>query len=439
MRYRPDIISGSGGKDLTAHKNFLKFFIPAFCLTLFLLSMPSGRAYSQPYYHYPYSETGGICHKAAKRNKAEICADGTDSAQTAFEKALSDCSEAASPAAAAALTEARTGKILFEKNSDERLPMASTTKTMTALIVIENCSIDETVEIPPEAAGVEGSSMYLKKGERLSVKDLLYGLMLLSGNDAAVALAIHTAGSVPAFAALMNARAESLGLTDTHFVTPNGLHDKAHYTTAKELCMIGAEAMKNDTFRKIVSTEYYVSETGEKPRTMKNKNSLLRNYPGACGIKTGYTSAAGRCLLFCAEKDGMLLIGAVLHCRPMFEVSQDMLDFGFENFALHTVFAAGDKIAGCFVQNGVKSILALTAKEDIIIPIRKGVKLSAETHVSLGKNTAAPVFKGEELASAELFVDGESVLTFPLTAGESIPSRDFLFYLKLLLRFFGRK
>lgn len=409
----------------------LSFFISAFCLTAILLFAPFNSA-------YPHIEALGV-YRAARQNLTDGSTDETNAADEAFNEALSKCAEAVNPASAAVLLEARSGRILFEKNCDKRLPMASTTKTMTALIVIENCNLNDIVEIPREAVGVEGSSMYLHEGEKLSVKDLLYGLMLLSGNDAAVALAIHTAGSVSAFVKFMNARAESMGLTDTHFVTPNGLHDKAHYTTAKELSLIGAEAMKNEIFRELVSTRYYVSETGEKPRTMKNKNALLNDYPDACGIKTGYTSAAGRCLLFSAERDGMLLTGALLNCRPMFEVSKKLLDFGFENFALHTVFASGDRIAGCLVENGEKSILPLTAKEDIIIPVRKGVTLSAETRITLNKRVTAPVFKGEEFGFAEIFIDGRSVLKFSLAAGESIPSRDFLFYLKLLLRLFGRK
>lgn len=357
----------------------------------------------------------------------------------AFGDALLKCREAAAPAAAAVLIEARSGKILFEKNGEKKLPMASTTKAMTALIVIENCKLNDIVEIPIEAVGVEGSSMYLKYGERLSVKDLLYGLMLLSGNDAAVALAVHTAGSVSEFAALMNKRAESLGLRNTHFVTPNGLHNKAHYTTAGELSVIGAEAMKNEIFRTIVSARYYVSETGEKPRTMRNKNALLNDYEGACGIKTGYTAAAGRCLLFSAEKNGMLLIGTVLNCRPMFEVSRELLDFGFENFELRTVFSAGDTIAACFVKNGEKSILALKGKSDIIIPVRKDAGFSVETRVILNGRVTAPVFVGEESGYAEITVNGENIGRFPLTAAESIPSKRFLFYLKLLLHFFCGK
>lgn len=196
-------------------------------------------------------------------------------------------------AAAAALIEANSGKLLLSGNSNSRLPMASTTKTMTALVVIENCDLDETVEVTADAAGTEGSSMYLSCGERLSVRDLLYGLMLLSGNDAAVALAVHVGGTVESFVRIMNDRAAKLGLTNTHFVTPNGLHDAEHYTTAYKLALIGAEALKNETFRQIVSTQYYTAETGDRVRTMKNKNALLWDYGNAVGIKTGLYICGG--------------------------------------------------------------------------------------------------------------------------------------------------
>ncbi len=165
-------------------------------------------------------------------------------------------------AGGAVLMEKDTGIVLLSKNAHQKLPMASTTKIMTALVVIENCSLGETVEVASKAYGVEGSSMYLKAGEKISVEDLLYGLMLLSGNDAAVALAIHTAGTVEAFAALMNKRAESIGARNTHFVTPNGLHDAEHYTTAYDLALIAAEAMKNEAFRTIVASTYHKSSTG---------------------------------------------------------------------------------------------------------------------------------------------------------------------------------
>lgn len=356
-------------------------------------------------------------------------ADSFESADSA------DCTESA---AAAALIEASCGRLLLSKNSNSRLPMASTTKTMTALIVIERCSLDETVEVTAEAAGTEGSSMYLSCGEKLSVRDLLYGLMLLSGNDAAVALAVHVGGSVTGFVNMMNAKAAELGLENTHFVTPNGLHDSEHYTTAFELALIGAEALKNTTFREIVSTQYYTSETGDRVRTMKNKNALLWDYENAVGIKTGYTSAAGRCLLFAAERNGMLLVGVVLNCRPMFDVAPAMLDFGFENYSMCKIVEKGTVLARCTVINGEKSILALTAKEDIIIPVRNGTELSASVHVRLDSEVRAPVCESSELGTAELFCGNRVVGQTPLLASESVAERSFLFYFNYILRLFRR-
>lgn len=339
-----------------------------------------------------------------------------------------------SSASASALIEASTGKLLLKGNCDSHLPMASTTKTMTALVVLENCSMSEIVEIPREAQGVEGSSMYLKAYEKVSVEDLLYGLMLLSGNDAAVALAIHVGGSVEGFVDMMNERAELMGLRDTHFVTPNGLHDDEHYTTAYELALIGAEALKNEDFRTIVSTQYHTSSTGSTSRTMKNKNALLWDYDDALGIKTGYTMAAGRCLLFAAERDGMMLVGAVLNCRPMFDVASQMLDYGFSNYSMCKAVVAGAEIARCLVPNGEKSILALSAKQDIIIPVRNGTELQIEVRVSLRDGITAPIIGGEELGTAEFYSGGEKIGESMLAATESIASLSFRFYFDLLIR-----
>ena len=204
------------------------------------------------------------------------------------------------PADAAYLIEANSGRVLYTKNENAHLPMASTTKIMTALLAIESGRMDETVTVPDEAVGTEGSSMYLKKGETLRFSDLVYGLMLTSGNDAAVAIACLLDGSTAAFADRMNARAEALGLNDTHFVTPNGLHDPNHYTSARDLAMLSAKALEDPTFAKIVSTQYHRTE-GSNPRTLKNKNRLLWEYEGGVGVKTGYTKKAGKCLVFAAE------------------------------------------------------------------------------------------------------------------------------------------
>lgn len=337
-------------------------------------------------------------------------------------------------ASAYALIEANSGLVIKKNNMDSRLPMASTTKTMTALVVIENCELDTVVTVSDEAVGVEGSSMYLKHGEQISVRDLLYGLMLCSGNDAAVALAIHVGGNVERFVAMMNARAESMGLADTHFVTPNGLHDQNHYTTAYELAKIGTEAMKNEVFREIVSTKYHSTTTGTVERTMKNKNSLLWNYEGAVGIKTGYTMAAGRCLLFAAERNGLLLVGAVLNCKPMFEAAEQMLDYGFANYAMCTVVQKGNRIARCFVPDGQKSILALTAKSDIIIPVLKGTEMSIEVRVDLNRGVSAPIIAGDCMGTARFYSSGELIGETELIADESIAARDLAFYLNLLFK-----
>ncbi|MGN0818322.1 MAG: D-alanyl-D-alanine carboxypeptidase family protein, partial [Candidatus Coproplasma sp.] len=194
-----------------------------------------------------------------------------------------------------------TDSLLHEKNSDARMPMASTTKIMTALIVIEDCELDEVITVPDQAVGTEGSSIYLKHDEEISIKDLLYGLMLRSGNDSAAALAIHHSGSIEAFAENMNRRAKEIGALNTNYTNPSGLPDDNHYTTAYDLCLIACTAMKNPVFQEIVGTKNYNGEF----RSFLNKNKILNTLDGANGVKTGYTVKAGRCLVSSAQRDGM--------------------------------------------------------------------------------------------------------------------------------------
>lgn len=226
---------------------------------------------------------------------------------------------------------ADTKEIFAESNKDLRLPMASTTKTMTALVAIENCSLDETVSVPDMAVGVEGSSIYLKKGEKYTVRELLYGLMLRSGNDAAVALAVHVAGSVENFAEMMNLRAESMGLQNTHFVNPHGLHDENHYTSAYDLAFIGCEAMRNDIFREIVSTKFITVGSGETKKYWANKNKILSLYDGGDGIKTGYTTDSGRCLIASATRNGVTVVSVVLNRYDMFNDCCKLMDTAFQS------------------------------------------------------------------------------------------------------------
>ena len=241
------------------------------------------------------------------------------------------------------VAEVSSRRILHSYRADERLPMASTTKVLTAIIIIEDCDLSETVVIPSEAAGVEGSSVYLKAGDTYTVEELLYGLMLRSGNDAAVTLAFHHSGSVQAFAQEMTRRAAFLGAADSAFANPHGLPAKGHYTTARDLALIAAHAMENETFRTIVSTKYYA------PRGWANKNKMLTRYEGAAGIKTGFTTEAGRCLVTGAERDGMTVVSVVLNCPSMYERSEELLNGAFADYSMTQLCSRTETIEGCGV------------------------------------------------------------------------------------------
>lgn len=231
--------------------------------------------------------------------------------------------------------ELERGDVLYSKNAERRLPMASTTKIMTALLICEDCDLTETITVPDEAVGVEGSSIYLKKDEQISIRDLLYGLMLRSGNDAASALAVHHSGSLDAFVERMNGRAEELGAAHTHFANPSGLPDDGHYTTALDLCNIARAAMKNPVFAEVVSTKKYSGDF----RSFTNKNKLLNTLDGANGIKTGYTEKAGRCLVSSAKRGNMDVVCVVLNCYDMFERSAEILEKCFDDYAVETISA----------------------------------------------------------------------------------------------------
>lgn len=332
------------------------------------------------------------------------------------------------------LMDARTHKVLYAKTAHEKLPMASTTKIMTAILAIEAGNLDALVTVPQEAYGVEGSSMYLRLGEQISMRDLLYGLMLVSGNDAAVAIAVHVGGSVEGFAALMNAKAASLGAHNTHFVTPNGLPDPDHYTTAYDLALIACYAMQNETFREIVGTTYYQTTTGEIARTVKNKNKILWEYEGGNGVKTGYTMAAGKCLVFAAEREGMQLVGVVLNCPDMFPSAKRLLDYGFETYQQETLVAADERIARVRVTGGKKNTLEVASKNDIIILVKNGDSTTVRTVVNLAGPVEAPVEKGDVLGTLEVWEDGRVLAETELVAAETVESSAYLDYLERLFK-----
>lgn len=333
-------------------------------------------------------------------------------------------------AGGAALIEAHSGRVLYEKQGDTPLPMASTTKIMTALIALELGELEEMITVPQEAQGTEGSSMYLKAGEKLSLADLLYGLLLTSGNDAAVTLACHFGGSIEGFADMMNEKARELGCENTHFVNPHGLHDANHYTSALDLCTIARAAMEVETFRTMVSTQYYQTTTGEQVRTLKNKNKTLWEFEGGCGIKTGYTKKAGRCLVFSAEQEGMLLIGVVLNCPDMWAEAFSLLRYGFNTYALQSLKDASAPLCEVKVEGGVKKALPAVLKTGILYPIRKDGTEEVTWELSLSEPLTAPVQAGACIGKLTLCLNGEAVLCREILAGESISVPDFLWYWK---------
>ena len=228
----------------------------------------------------------------------------------------------------ACVLDAVTGKILYEKNPDRQSLIASTTKIMTALVVCEQCNVLDRMRIPKEAVGIEGSSMYLKEGEILTIQELLYGLMLRSGNDAAVALAIYCGGTVEGFAELMNDKARNLGLRNTHFVNPNGLDAPDHYSTARDLSLLSAYAMENPVFYKTVSAKNI--RIGE--RYLTNHNKLLWRLEGADGVKTGYTRAAGRILVSSATRNERRIIAATIDDGDDWNDHANLLNDGFSRY-----------------------------------------------------------------------------------------------------------
>ena len=236
----------------------------------------------------------------------------------------------------AVLTDGETGKILYEKSADEKAYPASTTKIMTALVTLENLEkydspITQTVEVPAEAAGVEGSSLYLAAGEKISIEDLLYGLMLVSGNDAATALACIIGGTQENFVSMMNDKAAELHCSSTHFTNPSGLFDEDHYTTARDMAVIAREAMKDPTFRKIVAAkDHKAQRTDSDYLTFHNKNKTIFQYDGGTGIKIGYTQASGRTLVASAERDGRSMICVVMSAPDWFQDAYKLMDYGFD-------------------------------------------------------------------------------------------------------------
>ncbi len=319
----------------------------------------------------------------------------------------------------AVLIDGASGRVLFGQNENAQYPMASTTKVMTTLLALERSQPDEAVTAGKNAAGVTGTSMYLSEGETLSMEHMLYGLMLRSGNDAAVAVAEHIAGSAPAFAELMNARAAELD-ADAHFVNPHGLDADGHRTSALGLARIMREAMKNPAFRAITATKRKVVPWvgNEYSRVLENKNRLLTTYEGATGGKTGFTNKAGRCLVFSAEREGLELIGAVLNCPTWFDTATVMLDYGFDHFRLERAWDADAVIRAVPVVNGTAEVVNAVAAQSLQAAVPIGG--SVDVAVSLPATLDAPVRRGDVLGTASIKTGGDMIATCDLVAASDV-------------------
>lgn len=322
-----------------------------------------------------------------------------------------------------------TERVLNEKNADKKRPMASTTKIATAITVIDNVTdLDKIVRVPAAAVGVEGSSIYLEKDEELTVRDLLYGLMLQSGNDCAAALAITTAGSIENFATLMNETAAKVGADNTNFVNPHGLHHDEHYTTARDLGKITAYAMKNPIFREIVGTKRYVMswKDREYDRVIVNKNKILSTYEGGDGVKTGYTKKAGRCLVASATRDGMNVIAVVLNCGPMFEDCRQLFDGAFAEYSLKDVSKAVDlSPVSAIVTDGKAQSTRLEAEKGLFYPLTESEYGAIRFEVSGVDSMSAPVHIGDENGKIKFYSGNRLLFERKLYSIEEVASLDY--------------
>ncbi len=319
-------------------------------------------------------------------------------------------------AKSAVLIDSASGRVLYEYNAHEKLPMASTTKIMTGLLACESGKLSESVKASAFASGTEGSSLWLKIGEKQTLENLTYGLMLKSGNDAAVAISEYLGGNVNAFALMMNERAKKIGANDTNFVNPHGLDAEGHYTTAYDLSLIAREAMKNKKFRQIVSTKNYsIPMEGENwDRALKNHNKLLWGYDGCNGVKTGYTKKCGRCLVSSAKRGELELICVTLNASDDWNDHKYLLDYGFENYSTKTAVRKGEKLGKITFED--KDVL-LTAKDKVSLAVKNGEEVTLK--ITLTKNDI-PIKKGEKAGFAEVYRDGEKIGSTELVADKSI-------------------
>lgn len=317
------------------------------------------------------------------------------------------------------LMDCKTGRVLYEKNAHEQKPMASTTKIMTALVALENGNLEEQVTIDKNWVGVEGSSIYLKEGEVISLKDLLYGLLLRSGNDSAVAIASHVGETIEEFIELMNKKAQELGALNTNFMNPHGLHHDLHYSTAYDLALITRAAFSYEDFSNIVKSKSYISNR-ETDNYFYNKNKTLWEYIGGDGVKTGYTTKSGRCLVSSATRNGMHLIAVSLKAGDWFNDNYKLLEYGFNNYKTYLIYDKGQFIKNVKIVNGDKEYVSLISGDSLIYPLSPEERSKINIGFEIFNSFEVPIEKGQILGHMSTYLDGKLIEKTNLVAKSSI-------------------
>ncbi|MBR1579985.1 MAG: D-alanyl-D-alanine carboxypeptidase [Selenomonadaceae bacterium] len=339
-------------------------------------------------------------------------------------------------ATSAIVIEAKTGHVLYERDADKLMYPASTTKMMTLITALESNNLDEIVTVSDRASGAEGSTLWLEIGEKIPLGELLSGMILTSGNDAAIAVAEHVDGTVPEFAAHMTNRAHELGAVNTNFVNANGLPDENHYTTAHDLALMAAYGYTLDNFEDIVSAkeEYYPWVHDSTNKTLRSENQMLWLYEGGNGVKTGYTDAAGRCLVSAANRNGVQLIAVVLDSLYIWNDSIALLDYGFSKVGNEAIVRADETAATLPIVSGRKKTMKVKTVDELIMPTFKDDETAYNLEYDLPSFLRAPIKKGDAVGRVHVMCDGKEVAQTEVVATADVEQKSFF---KMLLSFFG--
>lgn len=340
-------------------------------------------------------------------------------------------------AGAAIVLDTVSGRVLYEKNAYSRRSIASTTKIMTAIVALENGNYEEDVIVSKKAATISGSQVNIKEGKTYKLGDLMYAMMLRSGNDAAIAIAEHVGGSVEAFAEMMNRKAAEIGATNTNFVTPHGLDDPQHYSTPYDLALITQYALRNEKFCKIVGTR--TSSFGGNGIT--NTNEMLSLYPGADGVKTGYTGQAGRCLVTSATQNGWRIISVVLNCasRPVrAQSSKLILDYAFGNYKSYKYLKKGQEIYEIKLNKGLENKISVYSDKNISIPLKQDEVDRVEVVYNIPKVIEAPINSDSIVGTIDYILDGKLLASSNIISRDAIGRKDFYYYFDLIFKTWTR-